>query len=113
MEQCINESTSQLENVALAERLQAAGVAAIPTFNGEELYSLPHLWAREAFTTVVHPLTGQSVTLSGPAWKFSETPAAVRGARPVLGEHNDYVFGEILGLPREEIERLTDAGALK
>ena len=113
LDDCINEFTSPRENIGLAEDLQGMGIAAIPTFNGEELYSLPHLWERNAFQTVVHPITGQSVTLSGPAWTFSETPAAVRAPGPLLGEHNNYVFGEILGLPQTEIDRLTEAGALK
>jgi benzylsuccinate CoA-transferase BbsF subunit len=32
---------------------------------------------------------------------------------PRLGEHNDYVFGELLGLDAHEIETLTEAGVLR
>jgi crotonobetainyl-CoA:carnitine CoA-transferase CaiB-like acyl-CoA transferase len=36
----------------------------------------------------------------------------VRRAGPLMGEHNDYVLGEILGLSRDEIERLEREGVL-
>jgi benzylsuccinate CoA-transferase BbsF subunit len=34
---------------------------------------------------------------------FSETPGKVRAAGPFMGEHNDYVYGELLGMSEEEI----------
>jgi len=40
--------------------------------------------------------------------RLSETPGAIRRPAPRLGEHNDYVFRELLGLTKEEIERLIE-----
>ena len=34
--------------------------------------------------------------------------ARIRGPSPLLGQHNDYVLGEILGLEADEIQRLVD-----
>jgi crotonobetainyl-CoA:carnitine CoA-transferase CaiB-like acyl-CoA transferase len=42
----------------------------------------------------------------GPLWKMSETPASITTAGPVPGEHNEYVFGELLGMSREEVAKL-------
>ncbi len=103
--------TVNLENVALAERLQAAGVAAVPVFNGRELFESPHLRAREAYETVVHPVHGPR-TMVAPPWRFSRTPAHVRGHGPLLGQDNEYVFGEILGIPQQEIARLSAANII-
>jgi len=47
-----------------------------------------------------------------PPWRFSATPARVDCQGPCLGEHNRYVFGELLGIPQEEIERLERDGVL-
>jgi crotonobetainyl-CoA:carnitine CoA-transferase CaiB-like acyl-CoA transferase len=37
---------------------------------------------------------------------MSATPPSVERAAPLLGEHNDYVFGELLGLSAEERRQL-------
>ena len=41
---------------------------------------------------------------------MSETPAHVRLPAPAFAEHNDYVFGELLGLSEEEIAQLEAEG---
>jgi crotonobetainyl-CoA:carnitine CoA-transferase CaiB-like acyl-CoA transferase len=64
-----------------------------------------------SFTPVEHPLIGSRLAL-GPPWRLSDTPAAVRGPSPCLGEHNSYVFGQLLGMPDEEIEKLVRDGVL-
>jgi crotonobetainyl-CoA:carnitine CoA-transferase CaiB-like acyl-CoA transferase len=40
---------------------------------------------------------------------MSATPASIHRAAPLLGEHNDYVLGELLGLSKAERERLIAA----
>jgi benzylsuccinate CoA-transferase BbsF subunit len=93
-------------------RLQAAGVAAVPVYSSKQLYDSPHLQQRHAFDTMTHSVTGKSVTLVGPPWDFSETPAQSRNVAPLLGQDNDYVFGDILGIPAEERARLRESGVL-
>ena len=39
---------------------------------------------------------------------LQRTPAEVRIPPNCLGEHNEYVYGELLGMPREEIEQLKE-----
>ena len=87
--------------------LQSAGVAAMPSFNAEEILSDPHVQARGLITEVHHPVMGKKVVLS-PAWKLSETPARIRKASPLLGEDNEEVFGGLLGMSKEEIKKLKD-----
>jgi len=88
------------------QMLQSVGVAAAPSFSNEELFSNPHCQERECFTPVQHPEEGELYVLA-PPWKFSATPAKVNGPAPLLGEHNEYVLGELLGMSKEEISRLT------
>jgi crotonobetainyl-CoA:carnitine CoA-transferase CaiB-like acyl-CoA transferase len=87
--------------------LQEAGVAAIPSFNAEEILSDPHVISRSLFTEVEHPALGKQVVMK-PAWRFSETPARVRKAAPLLGEDNEEIFGTLLEMPKEEIEKLLE-----
>jgi len=43
-----------------------------------------------------------------PPWRLSETPAAIHRHGPLLGEHNQSVFGGLLGMSIEEIKRLEE-----
>ncbi len=87
--------------------LQNAGVAAMPSFNAEEMLSDPHVKARNLINDVEHPVMGKKVVLN-PSWKLSETPATVKRASPLLGEHNDEVFGGLLGMSEGDIKKLED-----
>ena len=89
------------------ELLQRAGVAAMPSFSNAELMSDPHFKARDRTVELEHPEQGK-VTLLRPPWKLSETPAVVRSPAALLGQHNSYIFGELLGMSKEEIQRLVD-----
>ncbi|GAA3889333.1 CaiB/BaiF CoA-transferase family protein [Leifsonia kafniensis] len=70
-----------------------------------------HLAEREAFVKVDHPEAGE-VTLLAPWIRFSETPTRITHAGPRVGEHTDEVFGELLGLSREQIDGLRAEGAV-
>jgi crotonobetainyl-CoA:carnitine CoA-transferase CaiB-like acyl-CoA transferase len=54
----------------------------------------PHAQFREMVVPVKHPVAGETRTLGVPI-KMSATPAAVRTAAPLLGEHNDEILGAL------------------
>lgn len=91
--------------------LQKASVAAMPSMSMDDLLADEHLQARGAYVTVQHPVLGKQTNVGVP-WKFSRTPASIRRPGPLFGEHNPFVFGEILGLPKSDVERLTKAEVL-
>ena len=92
-----------------AEALQAAGVPAMPVLSVPEVFADEHLRAREFFEPVSHAIAG-AWDVDGVHWRMSETPAHVRLPAPAFAEHNDYVFGEVLGLSEEEIAQLEAEG---
>ena len=61
--------------------------------------------ARRVFLQVEHPTIGDDWVIA-PPWRLSETPAQINRHAPLLGEHNEYVFGELLGMSSVEIKRL-------
>jgi crotonobetainyl-CoA:carnitine CoA-transferase CaiB-like acyl-CoA transferase len=89
--------------------LQAAGVAAAPFTRIPALMDDPHLVARGFWESVAHPQAGEW-RIEGPTWRMSETPAHVRMPAPCFGEHNDYVFRELLGLSDDEVRALEAEG---
>jgi len=111
LDKLIGEWTINYTHREVMERLQKAGVAAIPSFGGAELFSDPHLNERGFATEVSHPVIGKRKVVNVP-WRFSATPAQVTSYAPLLGEHNEYVFGELLGMPQEEIQRLVAEGII-
>jgi benzylsuccinate CoA-transferase BbsF subunit len=88
----------------IADRFCAAGLTAAPSRDHLDLYADPHLRAREAFVTVDHPEAGE-IELVGAPWKMSGAAADVRRA-PLLGEHNEVVLRELLGLSEAEVDAL-------
>jgi crotonobetainyl-CoA:carnitine CoA-transferase CaiB-like acyl-CoA transferase len=97
--------TSQHDVMDLMELLQRHGVAAIPSFSAEELFSNPHLLEQGAITETYHTVLGRRQAIS-PPWKMTETPPSIVRTAPLLGEDNHYVLCELLGLSEDEVQRL-------
>jgi crotonobetainyl-CoA:carnitine CoA-transferase CaiB-like acyl-CoA transferase len=92
-----------------AEALAAAGVPASPVLSVPEVFADRHLRERGFFESVTHAVAG-TWEIEGPHWRFSESPGHVRLPAPAFGEHNGYVFGELLGLSAEEVAALAAEG---
>ena len=103
----ISEWTENYTHYEVMELLQSVGVAAVPSFSSEEIYNDPHLKERGLATQVEHPVIGKQ-SIINPPWRLSETPARIYRHAPLFGEHNEYVFGELLGMSTEEIARLKE-----
>jgi len=88
--------------------LQYYGVAAGAVQNGEDLYYDIQLRARGFMTEQELPRLG-SLTFAKAPLKLATGEAAYSQRAPLLGEHNDYVYRELLGLQPEEIRRLEEA----
>ena len=105
LDQLIGEWTASRTQEEVTQALQKVGVAAMPLLDGRALVRDAHLRERGVLEPLQHPLIGERLTLS-PPWRFSRTPAQIRRPGPLLGEHNQYVLGELLGMASDEIERL-------
>ena len=88
--------------------LQQHGVAAMPVMNIEDQFTDSHWQAREAYVDIEHPHAGTE-WLYGMPWLLSDTPGSVRTPAPLLGQHNEYVFCQLLGMSVKELERLQAA----
>lgn len=100
--------TRERSREEVTRRLQAAGVAAFPSYTAQDIVDDPHVRERGAIKTMTGP-EGESRDVVGAPWRFSRTPASLDRWTPKLGEHNDYVLGELLGLSRAEIDELIAA----
>ena len=92
--------------------MQKSGVPAGVVETGEDLLDHdPQFKHRNTFVQLDHPDGGKYRTQAGPHFLLSKTEFDVRRA-PRLGEHNEYVFKEILGVPDDEYDRLVKEGVI-
>ena len=102
--------TRKHEPLEATQILQRAGVPALPVQSSLSVSSDPQVLERGVLTRVTHPVVGERI-VTGPPWKLEGV--GIRGPAPLIGQHNDYVLGEILGMSRQEIDRLTQEGVLE
>ena len=111
LDEIIEAWTSQYTHHEVMHLLQKAGVPGGAVLDAAELLSDEHLQERDFFWEMDHPEVGPRKYCALPI-KFSHTPAQKRRAAPCLGEHNEYVLGELLGLSRAEIDQLEESGII-
>jgi crotonobetainyl-CoA:carnitine CoA-transferase CaiB-like acyl-CoA transferase len=90
---------------------EEAGAAIAPIYDIEQLMSDPQVEALDAITTIddedLGPLRMQNVM-----FRLSESPGSIRFAGRRLGQDNERVYGEQLGLDPERIAELQGEGVI-
>jgi len=106
LDKLLAEWTRNYTHYEVMEILQRAGVAAGPSYDVDELVRDPHLRERGFFIEIDQPGIGKTWPIL--PWKQTATFKGNYQPAPQLGQHNDYVFGELLGMPQGEIARLVE-----
>jgi crotonobetainyl-CoA:carnitine CoA-transferase CaiB-like acyl-CoA transferase len=95
----------------LYEEAQARRVLAGMVSTPEDISINKQLAGRGWWREIEDTGRGKTLRYPGPPWQFEGTPATLRRAAPLLGEHNQEIFGE-LGLSADEIGALATEGAI-
>jgi crotonobetainyl-CoA:carnitine CoA-transferase CaiB-like acyl-CoA transferase len=106
LDRIIESWTSQRDRDWMVNELCRADLAASPSREARDVYADPHFRKRNVFLQIEHPEIGLLEIIDTP-WKISGLSKLNRHA-PLLGEHNDYVLKELLGLSEEEIKTLQE-----
>ncbi|MDY6912593.1 MAG: CoA transferase [Chloroflexota bacterium] len=109
LDRIIEEWTTLHSADAAMHILQQAGVRAGAVLSAKDLTQNPHLHARGFFETIIHPEAGTHV-YPGMPWKMNWAPGRIRTPAPCFAQHNDYVFGELLGMSKAQILEMEDSG---
>jgi benzylsuccinate CoA-transferase BbsF subunit len=91
--------------------LQKSGVAAGVVQSAADLANDPQLRERGFFIELDHPEVGKTVSDASPV-RLSDTPARYTRAASLPGQDNDYVYGELLGLSKQEMAELRQRGVI-
>jgi formyl-CoA transferase len=108
--QLIEEWTSQHGKWEVLAKLNAHNVPCGPILSTRELIEDESLVTNEMIVTVDHPVRGSFKTVGCPL-KLSDSPVEVERS-PLLGEHNDVIYGEVLGLTPDELVSLKTNGVI-
>lgn len=111
LDQLIANWTLGHDATELAVQLQQAGVPAAKSLSSLDLVADPQLWGR-GFYRAVTDQASNSQLIIGPSWRMSDE-AEISAAAPRLGEHNDYIFGEVLGLTEQRQRQLAAKGVTR
>jgi len=95
----------------LCARLRARGVAAWPAASTMDLMADDLFWSNGTYRMVVNG-NGDARPVVGPSWRMEPDEAALEHGAPMLGEHDDYVYRELLGLDEAEYAALKASGAI-
>lgn len=91
--------------------LLSKGIPAGPIYDIKQIMNDPQVKDREMFVEIEHPTLGE-ITVNGCAIKLGDTPASVRTPAPELGQDNDEVLKEYLGITDEAIATYREEGVL-
>ena len=113
LDKIIGDWAAQRQPDDIIETLSAAGVISGPINTVAEVVRDPQLRARGMLVEHYDERIGRNVLGPGVIPVLSETPGGVRNAGPARpGQHNDEVYGDLLGLGADEIADLESQGVL-
>ncbi len=111
LDEAIGALTCSEDAAELGQRLRLLGVAAYPSASSMALAIDPALWDRQAYRLVENG-NGEVRPVVGAPWRMEPDEVAITRGAPLLGEHDDYVFRDVLGLSEDEFAGLKERRAI-
>jgi formyl-CoA transferase len=100
--------TQTLTTRQVLDLMDQFGVPAGLIYRAPDMLEDPHFQARDAIVSVPHPDFGE-LKMQNVAPKLSETPGSIRSPSPALGQHNDEIYRQLLGLSEARYSELKAA----
>jgi crotonobetainyl-CoA:carnitine CoA-transferase CaiB-like acyl-CoA transferase len=93
------------------EALETAGIPCGPIHGLDRVFEEPQAVHRGMRFELPHPTAGSVPQVASPL-RLSASPVVYERPAPLLGEHNDHVLGELLGLGADECRALREKGII-
>lgn len=107
----VGEWTANFAAEEVVALMQTASISAGVVNKPQDLFEDPQLKHRQYFQFMEHPVIERHA-YHAPAYRLSETPFEAKMPAPCIGQHNEYVFKEILGMSDDEIADLLAEGVI-
>jgi crotonobetainyl-CoA:carnitine CoA-transferase CaiB-like acyl-CoA transferase len=92
--------------------LQKEGIPCNIVEKASDIYKDPQLASRNYFTSLEHPVMGMQKYEAQGCFILSKTPREIKTPSPTVGEHNEYVFKELLKMSDDEIAEFIIDGSI-
>lgn len=112
LNQLVEEWSQNHTHEEVMHMMQGAGVAAAVVAKGEDLHNDPQFKHRGHYSVLDHAVIGPH-TYDNPGFRLSETPGEMHMPAPCIGQHNEYVCTQILGMSDDEFVDLMAAGVFE
>ncbi len=96
----------EVYQAAIANRIPCSPVRSV-----KDLFTDEQLTARDFFVEIDHPAAGR-LKYPGAPYKLSATPWTVKRPAPLLGEHNEKVYCQMLGYTRQDLVKMRETGVI-
>ena len=103
--------TATLGTRELLELLEKHGVPSGLIYRTADMLDDPHFAAREAIVSTSHPRFG-TLRMQNVAPRLSATPSSIRTPAPEIGQHNDEIYRELLGIDPTAIATYRASGVI-
>jgi CoA:oxalate CoA-transferase len=110
VDRLVSDWSAQLTKQEIADLLNRAGVPSAPVRELAEVVADPHLRQRGMLREINHPDMGPLVVPASPIHVGDYSPDLVPS--PALGQHNDEIYGDWLGLDAGTLGDLRDRGVI-
>jgi len=94
------------------EKAREKSMIIYPVSTTKDLAENAQLKARDFYVEVEHPELGETITYLGSPYKMAEAPWRISRRAPLIGEHNQEIYEEELGLSKDETRLLKEAGVI-
>jgi crotonobetainyl-CoA:carnitine CoA-transferase CaiB-like acyl-CoA transferase len=99
-------TAQEINDLALVHEVPCNRVRSIDELVNDEQLAFRHFWQE-----VEHSVAGK-LKYPGPPFALSGTPGKLERAAPLLGEHNEKVYCQMLGYSRKDLVKLRQAGVI-
>jgi benzylsuccinate CoA-transferase BbsF subunit len=112
LDKFVNEWTKDFTAEQVMTMLQDNGISAGVVATAQDAENDPQLKHYNFFQEIDHPFLGPMKFYHPPGFTLSDAKAQL-GRPPIIGEDNEYVCKEILGMSKTDIEQLLKEGVLE